>query len=152
MAANSISSPSPPIGFVWFASDEAKTLLDAAENEARAFGLNVTALDLAVAACLQVVDRFRSGQARSGSDYRRIAGAKDLPLFELRAAVVGAEAAQARIYFVWPDETKAALGVLLRFKRLDGDREQIRAWQNKDIAGALALARQAIEEMKHLGG
>jgi hypothetical protein len=149
MAANSISSSTPPIGFVWFASEEATSLSEAAIKAARAFGINHVASDLAIAACLQAVDRFRNGTAKSGSDFRRIAGANRFPLFELRAAVVAAEDSQVRIYFVWPDETRTATGVLLRFKRLDGDREQIRSWQNQDIARALVLAKQALRETEH---
>jgi len=149
MAANSISLSKPPLRFVWFASADSISLLDAAVNAARAFGLNELASDLAIAACLQVADRFRNGTARSGSDVRRIAGANEFPLFELRAAVLAAEDSQARIYFVWPDESKTATGVLVRFKRLDGDRAQIRAWQNQDIARALVLAKQALRETEH---
>lgn len=149
MAANSISSSTPPIGFVWFASEEATSLSQAAMKAARAFGLNHVASDLAIAACLQVVDRFRNGTAKRGSDFRRIAAANNFPLFELRAAVLAAEDSQARIYFVWSEQTKTATGVLVRFKRLDGDREQIRSWQNKDIARALVLAKQALRETEH---
>lgn len=36
-----------------------------------------------------------------------------------------------------------AAGLLLRFKRLDGDNAQIRAWQNLDIESALRILKIA---------
>ena len=133
-------------------SSEAASLVDAAKNASRALGLSEATSDLAIASCLQVVYRICNRSARRGLDLRRIASAGDIPLFELRAAVVSAEDAQARIFFVWPEDSKVAIGVLLRFKRLEGDRAQIRAWQNQDIDLALALAKQALRETELNGG
>ncbi len=53
---------------------------------------------------------------------------------------------QARLYFTLVESQQLAVGLIIRFKRLAGSRDQIRDWQNEDIELAARIQGHALAE------
>ena len=70
-----------------------------------------------------------------------------MPLMEIRIQLpLAREVSQVRLYFCVLEDQQLAIGLAIKFKRLLGTRQQIRAWQNEDIAVAIEVQKRAADE------
>lgn len=70
-----------------------------------------------------------------------------MPLMEIRIQLpLAREISQVRLYFCMLEDQQLAIGLAIKFKRLLGTGQQIRAWQNEDIAVAIEVQKHAADE------
>lgn len=130
--------------FCWFPTNDFNSLEAAVAIESQRVGFTDFYSNLVLANTLVAIDLLQAGKLKISRDYKKLAAASNLPMFELRVPLsVGQRTDQLRIYFGLPSNHDFAVGLLVRFKRLDGTREQIRSWQNQDIAAALKVFQHA---------
>lgn len=136
-------SPNALLEFCWVISSEGSSIHDAIKRECLRLGLPAIQTELVKARVLDAVFRLRLRELRVQAEFRDLVLGKG-ELSELRIDFGSTYKFRAlRLYLhLLQDKSKAA-GLLLRFKRLDGDNAQIRAWQNLDIESALRILKIA---------
>lgn len=142
------------LSFLWFASQEGIDELDALARL-------VAKLDLPTPAGVQVTRQVLSDFARIGQtkfrrhyEFRQIASAKRLVIFELKFLFAWSEQSQLRLrlYLTFDPEQVALIGLCFREKKVGATPDQTRWLQNLDIESANQLAREYFELWTFEGG
>jgi hypothetical protein len=135
------------LNFCWYPTDEGENLEDAIFKEAKRMGIRQLSAIILLENCLVAVKLLSTGELLYPRDFRRIVSKTALSLFELRIRMpLTGGLDQARLYFTVLESQRLAIGLVIRFKRLAGSRDQIRQWQNEDIEHAARLQNSALTE------
>lgn len=133
--------------FCWYPSQLGLSLDDAIQREGKRFGVVKTNLEILSADCSIALELLRLGRLRANRDFRRIIQGALMPLMEIRIQLpLAREISQVRLYFCVLEDQQLAIGLAIKFKRLLGTGQQIRAWQNEDIAVAIEVQKHAADE------
>lgn len=133
--------------FCWYPTDEGEDLEEAVFKESNRVGIKLLSAVLLLENCLVAVRLLSSGELIYPRDFRRIVSKTNLSLFELRIRMpLTGGMDQARLYFALVESHQLAVGLVIRFKRLAGRRDQIREWQNEDIEQAARIQNHALAE------
>lgn len=138
-----IFNPNALLDFCWVNSSEGSNLDEATKRECLRLGLPAIQTELVKARVFDAVFRLRRRELRAPAEIRDLVLGKG-ELSELRFDFGSTYKFRAlRLYLHEIQNKGTAAGLLVRFKRLDGDNAQIRTWQNLDIESALSILKIA---------